>query len=361
MVRVRVSGVASAARLRAGALWFCALGLTGFGATALHAQDDKVPTLHAYSNLVQVPTLVLDLDRKPIAPIAERRFFVSLDGGPRFQVTHVRPEGDDPISLAILLDLSQPYPKLMNWIDDAIAGMAPAALHASDHVSIYALDCELVRVGGYVPANSAALKRSVDLVLQSWKARGHDRRKGECRSSWNLWDSLKSVTVALGEQPGRRVVLAVTDGLDRGSKSTWNEVRVLAQQRAVAIFGVLQLGDTLPVFRNASSYDENLFNGVCELTGGMVMTATDKTLAAQLTQFVSLLRERYIVEFPRPMSTVGGYHNMDITVQKTDLFIRPSGIAVPVDDPAILNDPTTVKSDPANAPQLGNRKVVTPK
>jgi hypothetical protein len=61
------------------------------------------------------------------------------------------------------------------------------------------------------------------------------------------------------------------------------------------------------------------------------------------------------------MSTVGGYHDMKITIQKADLFIRPSGIKVPTVDPTILNDPSTVKSDPTNAPQLGNRKVIEPK
>jgi hypothetical protein len=47
-------------------------------------------------------------------------------------------------------------------------------------------------------------------------------------------------------------------------------------------------------------------------------------------------------------------------VNKTDAFIRPAGISVPVVDPAVLADPTTVPSDPSSTPELGKRRVLTP-
>ena len=71
--------------------------------------DDKqgVRTLHVYENLLQVPVLVLRPDRDHIPkPIDADRFSVSLDAGPWFPATHVRREGDDPISLSILLDVT---------------------------------------------------------------------------------------------------------------------------------------------------------------------------------------------------------------------------------------------------------------
>ena len=67
MVRVGAFGLADGLRSRIAAVWLCvALGAAGLAAVAQDAQDDKVPTLHAYTNLVQVPVLVLDGDRKPI-------------------------------------------------------------------------------------------------------------------------------------------------------------------------------------------------------------------------------------------------------------------------------------------------------
>ena len=111
------------------------LALAGMCASTLLAQDENpsqdttVQTFHAYSNLVQIPTLVLSQDRNPLGPIAPDRFFVSVDSGARFRVSHVRLEGDDPISLAILLDVNQPFPDLIKGMGDAIAHLAPASLH----------------------------------------------------------------------------------------------------------------------------------------------------------------------------------------------------------------------------------------
>ena len=41
------------------------------------------------------------------------QFRLSLDSGPTFQPTHVRMEGDDPISMAILIDTMVPKSELL--------------------------------------------------------------------------------------------------------------------------------------------------------------------------------------------------------------------------------------------------------
>ena len=89
------------------------------------------------------------------------------------------------------------------------------------------------------------------------------------------------------------------------------------------------------------------------------MTADENSLAGQLKQFTAMLRARYIVEFPHPVDTIGGDHGMEITIRGSDAVILPSGIGVPVDDPAILKDPTTIPTDAATTPQLGKRKALS--
>jgi hypothetical protein len=309
------------------------------------------PTLHVYTNLVQIPTLVLGRDQKPIAPIDERRFFVSLDGGPKLRATHARLEGDDPISLTILIDLSGGYVVA----DQAIASLAPLSLHAKDEVSIYALNCQLIHPADQAVTDAAALKQQVDLLLQkseSWNQIDAERR---CQNPLFLWDSLATIVQTLSNRPGRRVILVVTDGVDRGSRNSWNALRYFAQARSVAIFGLVQPADLK--FRPG----EDLFNSVCQLSGGMVLPTSEKDLGKQLAWAVKLIRGRYIVEFPRPVTTVGARHSLEITISTwRDAFIRPTGSAVPTDDPSILNDPTTIPTDVSRTPQFGNRKVLTP-
>jgi len=347
-------GVVKELRLLAAAVGIC----VALGASAA-AQEEKVPTLHAYANLVQVPALVLDRDRKPIVPIAEGRFFISIDGGPKFRVTHARLEGEDPITLAILLDVSQPFPSLMRGIDDAIAGLAPGSLHAKDRISVYSLDCKLLRSAVDAPANAATLKEAVDRALESWKVSGVDRYRRDCKTPWNLWDAMAYAAQRLAGQPGRRVMLVVTDGVDRGSKSSLDALQDYAQGRGVAIFGMLQPGDAGGLY-HGSMNQVNGFNALCEMSGGMVLTATQKELPEHLNWFTTLLRDRYIVEFPHPIDTVGGKHSLEVTIDRMEPFIRPAGISVPVDNPDILKDPMTIPSDPSRVPQLGKHKLAAP-
>ena len=132
-------------------------------------REEPIPTLHVYENLIQIPTLVLDSERRPLKkPIAANRFSVSIDSGPWFRATHVRQEGDDPISLSILLDVSGDSSELMANMNTAIGDLAPDGLHAKDHVSIYSLDCSLVQSLNDMPAESERLKIAVNEALQTW-------------------------------------------------------------------------------------------------------------------------------------------------------------------------------------------------
>jgi hypothetical protein len=324
------------------------------------AQGADIPTLHVYANTIQIPVLVLGEDRKKIAPIAPDRFSVSFDGGPPFRVSHVRLEGDDPISLAILLDMSGAEAELSSKLEDAIAGLAPLSLRAQDHVSVYGLDCELTRYASDVPAGQAHLKRLVHEARQSWV----DRRRGnfgsKCEQQVKLWDALAFVTHHLLSLPGRRVILAVTDGKDKGSIHPWNEVRVFAQANAVAIFGVRYVPLLPPESRSVGHALEDPFRSICELSGGLVFSADRSDVAKRLNGFMELVRGRYILEFPRPYNSTVGQHELVVTIDKSKAFIRSTGISVPLQDAKVLADPTTVHTDPALAPEVGTHHILTP-
>lgn len=324
------------------------------------SKDEPIHTLHVYTNLVQVPTLVLQGNRQPLkTQIAEKRFSVSIDSGPWFQVTHVRLEGNDPISMSILLDTNAK--DFMPGISDDIAALAPAWLTARDHVSVYAMDCGLVRSLNDVPAESATLKRGVDAALKEWTAR-RGKKDTSCKQSVNLWDSLGYIATELATLPGRRVILMVSDGHDRGSTRPWNEVRAYLQGEGIAAFGLTYI----PIVMSGwsafmpSGRDAYAFQAMCELSGGMVSTIYPALTAKTLQRLVEMMRGRYIVEFPRPSNSTAGAHDMRVRITKgEDAFVRPSGISIPLPDPALEKDPTTVHADTAVAPEQGNRRILT--
>jgi hypothetical protein len=336
--------------------------------------DDGVPTLHVYTNLVQVPTLVLTTTNDVTGkPIAENRFSVSIDSGRWFRATHVRQEGDDPISLSILLDTNGDTAALLPKIGDAIGKLAPLSLHPSDRISVYALDCSLLRSLDHAPANSVMLKQGVAAVLEPTLLRKSNQREKNCELRGRLWDSLGQVAIALAGLPGRRVILVVTDGHDTRSKLSWNQVRDFAQVKGIAIFALnfapasqTGIGNSRSgrggyvLSAGGSSNVENSLTAVCELSGGIVMRMSDTAaLPRTLERFITMVRERYIVEFPRPSNSTAGEHGMEIKIDKGIFLIRPSGVSMPLPDPVLMADPSTIQAGPSQAPEEGTRKVMS--
>jgi hypothetical protein len=366
-----ISGCGAVSRLfQMRGTWLCAAAglaivLSGIALPAQDAQgppDFPIPTLHVYTNLLQVPTLVLGPNREPLGkPIAESRFSISIDDGPLFRATHVRQQGDDPISLSIVLDASGDSESLMPKMADAIANLAPLWLHPKDHVSIYVLDCSLIRSLNDVAADQKKLKLGVDAALQPWATRKQTKHMKSCKQSIHLWDSLGYVTLEMENLPGRRVMLVVSDGHDQGSKHTWNAVRSAAQGDGVAIFGMSEV----PGYARDAGHSvltsglEDPFHSLCELTGGIVTPATTMSVMESLKTFTKTVRERYIVEFPRPSNATSGEHGMEVKIAKGwAYFVRSAGISVPLPDPKVVADPTTVSSGPKEAPEQGKRQIL---
>jgi hypothetical protein len=326
----------------------CAVGLVaGSSGAVLAAQDEATPTLHVYVNLIQIPVLVLSLYHTQLPPIDASKFMVSIDSGAPFRPSHVRREGNDPISLAILLDATGPEDDLLPKMSAALASLAPLSLQPQDHVSIYAFDCGLTRTSNGGPAERDDLKREVDSALQTFTDGKKSWHALHCGQSVHLWDALNFVVHDLYRLPGRRVILAVTDGKDKGSGKAWTDVRLYAQSAGVAIFGLVYV----PYVGVRPDYQDT-FNSLCELTGGMVLTSDESNLTDRLKLFTKTVRERYIVEFPRPSNATAGQHDFAVTIEKSNAFIRSAGISVPIPDPALSANPNMIRPD-SQAPADG--------
>jgi hypothetical protein len=357
------------------AVWIAAAsGASLMGQSEPKVVDGGVPTLHAYANLIQIPTLVLWPDREPVKkPIDAGKFSISIDSGAWFRATHVRQEGDDPISLSILLDLSGDTAKLMSKISTDLSSLAPLSLHPIDRVSIYALSCGRITSIREVAADNERLKKAVDLVMEPWKQRKNDKHAKNCEQGVGLWDSVAVVALKMMDLPGRRVILAVTDGLDKESKHPWNEVTEFVQDTGVAVFGLSYsvesaIGDVIVpnrrggggTYRQTGSASPQVapqFTSLCEMSGGIVTRMNERGSPQEsLQKIVQTVRQRYIVEFPRPSNSTAGKHNMQVKVGKDDYVVLTAGVSVPIPDPALMSDPTTVPSDPSRSPEQGPRK-----
>jgi hypothetical protein len=337
-------------------------------------QDANLPmhTLHVYMDLIQVPALVLDSERERMKPIAPAEFRVSLDSGPVFRPRRVRQEGDDPITLGILLDPNS-EPGLMPHLDEAVAALAPQYLTGHDHVTIFAMDCGLLRSLDDVPAGAAVLKAGMDGVLKRWLEERKVKHPAPCGQRVQLWDAMGFAIKKLGESPGRRVLLAVTAGSDGGSRTAWPDLLHYSQQKGVAVFGYAlssARSSSFAVMRSRSSAGtmmdtgsrEDPFDAICESSGGMILAADPDYAPKQLVRFTQMIRERYILEFTRPRNDAPGDHNITITIPRVSprAYIRSAGVTILVPEGEMANDPDTIPRDESDAPEMGKRKVLKP-
>jgi len=174
------------------------------------------------------------------------------------------------------------------------------------------------------------------------------------------------------------VMLAVTDGNDRGSGANWNVLREFAQQKGVAVFGYSpstgrsggrigvpasptgRFNRSMPISQYASlggNNPEDPFSAICQMSGGMVMAADSAYLPKQLAKFTTTVRERYILEFSRARNDTPGEHSIVVTIKKApSAYVRPAGVLIMMPDAALANDPDTIPRDSTDAPELGTRK-----
>jgi hypothetical protein len=325
-------------------------------APCCRAQQDEKPvfTLKVYANLVQVPTLVLDHDRQPLPPIDFRRFLVSLDDGKKFAPTHVRMEGEDPLDLAILLDVSGSERDLLQSFADAATAMAAKSLHAQDRVSIYALNCGLARSALLMPAEPGRVKEAVQRALSA-AALNAMKRGGACRNHVYLLGAMVAVVKELSGSRGRPVVLVVSGGVDSGSTVPWNDLHGYAAGEGIALFGMNDgYEDPESVWRTDKT---DPFRRLCESTGGIVMQASARDLQKRLQQWIAMLRNRYVVEFPRPQHLSTGAHSIDVSIKKDGLaFVTLAGVSVSLPDPKMTSDPNFIPSQQGADIPVGTRR-----
>ncbi len=340
---------------------------------AIPAQQEQAPkpyVLHAYVNLVQVPTLALTSNFTPLPNIDRTQFSISLDGGPAFHPTRMHIEGDEPLSLAVLIDASGDQDRLLQVLPQALANLARTSLGPRDHVSVFSLDCRLIRTGLNLPADPATLQSAVERGLSEPTLHG-SKTHGACGRSLKTWDAAARVTQWVGDLPGRRILLLVSTGHDHKSLYNTSTLRHLAVDKSVSIFAIRDLlrfrGDfginrilpnARPVYPALADPSEDQFTELCESTGGLILTLDKGYLQLGLEQLIAILRDRYILEFPRPNTHVGGEHRIDVRISGRNTFIVTTGVSVPLPDAALESDPNTIPSSPSPA-VLGSRKMIS--
>ena len=327
------------------------------------AAVQSAPVLHVYVNLMQIPVLLLDSGHKPLPPVPQSSFRVNIEGLKPFAPARVRPQGDDPISLAILLDRSEPDEFMWEKLGTA-SGEMMSGLHEHDRVEVYGIDgCKIRR---YLTESTFNAENLQLALTNAAAARPYETQKkvlGPCAAPTSLWDALLYVGTQLGKRSGRRVMLTLSNGRQKAPPNAVEALHQLLNGDSTTLFSVQHsdadggsyaLGgqgvriQTLQPMQSmrSTSYGRGaapapVTVGVVEyaadqplqvqseMSGGMLLGASVHSLPKVLAKVITLVRGRYIVEFQRPLELSPGPHMITVSAGSPRNFIRPAGITVP--------------------------------
>ena len=328
---------------------------------------DSTYTLHVYTDLLQIPTIVLTPLHSNYRALTKESFTLSLDGGPRFHPANVRLEGDDPITLAVVLDMTTVDNSMFASFASAMSTLPPGLFSARDYISVYAYDCKLMRTTEDKPATPLELQASMVKVMTEGRGSARNGAKQPCWQGKRLYDVIAKVSQDISDLPGRRVVLVISDGADRHSVNDWLAVARFAGNKSIAIFGIRPVRPPTGTTKGYSGSDfddgwvtvteSDSFGRLCGSSGGVVLDggSSKKMMAGQIQRFMAMLRERYIVEFPRPANGSAGFYAFDVQVKDPTAIIRSAGVAFPPRERDAKAEPGTVPQDESKMPLVGSK------
>ncbi len=264
------------------------------GATIVASRSDA--QFRARTDLVEVYATVSDDEGRLVTDLTSDEFEVREDGVP--QQVSVFAAGDQPVSIALAVDRS--------W---SMAGDRLAAAQRGGRELLLELGDEdlamLVAIGSDVdvPAPLTNDRRAVDTALQALDAWG----------TTALHDAVITAFDAIEPAPGRRALVLVSDGVERHSQQTAEDVIARVRASDVLAYPVVLERKVPP-----------LLDQLATMTGGRAFRVRRaRELPGTLRRIASELRHQYLLGYePARPPEPGEYRRIQVRVTRPKHVVR---------------------------------------
>jgi VWFA-related protein len=314
----------------------CALGACSvliFGQAQTPSQTPTSDVIHVDVRLVNLLCTVREKSGAYVNDLAKEDFTVLEDGKPQ-TVTHFARQTDQPLTVALLFDVSFSMHASLSAETEAARQFFRNILRPGDGVSLTGF---AAAVGAWQPVTSSRqeLERALDLV----PAVGEALKKGEppynisVRSQERtpsgglmvmlggdggsrLYDAVDLISSQqLQRLPGRKAMIALTDGEDDGSQRTLKEAVRSALDADAIFFGInLKEGGG----RGMINLDD-----LAVATGGNAYRIdTHMTLDAALRAIEEQLRNQYAIGYAPPEDgKKPAFHKVQVRMNRPGLKV----------------------------------------
>ena len=311
-----------------------ALSLTPSGGRARHkgqpqegrpqSQEGAEPTIRLGTQLVNVLFSVTDRQNRYINDLTASDVKVLEDGKPQEIFTFKR-ESDLPLTMAILVDVSNSVVPVLPQLTDAGARFVNSIMRPNkDKAAVIEFDGEATVVRD-LTASAAKLQRGFAEIVRNAPPPWARRRPppiipGDRKGGTSIFDSVIATCAdMLAREVGRKTVIIFTDGYDTTSLTDRAEAIEEALRAEVVIYAI-GIGDS-----DVDGVDRKGLEKLCEPTGGRAFVP--KVVADLDEAFEQLerdLRQQYLVAYePANMAANGKFRKIEVRIaNRKDIRVR---------------------------------------
>jgi len=274
------------------------IALLALAAAALAAQD-SVATLHVDVKLVSIFVNVTDKNGALVGGLTQNDFAVYEDGRPQ-QIAVFERQSELPLNLTLAIDTSGSVRKDMSEEAAAARRFAHAILRPQDQMSVLQFATEVH-----------------ELTPFTNKIAQIDRGLGELHSDFAtaLYDAICQGSEKLGGNPGRKVLVVISDGDDTAKNSTYAQALEAALRNEVMIYSLIDVPIEASAGRDLGG--EHALITIAEQTGGKYFYVSDGGLDKAFAKVSDDLRTQYLLGYyPKNQEPGRVFHRLTVTIPR---------------------------------------------
>ena len=267
------------------------------------------PVIRVNVNLVHIVATVKTGTGAIVGSLGKDDFEV-YDNGVRQEIAHFERQTDQPLSVALLVDVSGSTAKDLAYEIDSAGKFVRALLaegNLEDRAAVYAFDDQVRQEHGFTHDHGA-----LNLALK--------RLHGSAGTS--LFDAICLVSRDLEPRQGRKAMVIVSDGGETTSKWTSHDALQAAQMADAVVYSVVVLPITSDAGRNRGG--EAFLTYIAHGTGGQpFFPEPNAQLDKAFKEIVDDLRTEYVLGFyPHDVPlTRDKWHKLEVRVKSGELQV----------------------------------------
>ena len=335
------------------------------------AQNGPAATVQVNVKVVTMPVTVRDKHGAIVSNLTKDDFSLSEDGKPQ-TIKYFNHDTNLPLNLGLLVDTSMSQRNVLD--DERTASqhfLDQMLTNTKDRAFVIQFDREVDLLED-LTADKGKLRNAIDqLGAPQFQRTSSDDNSDQQQSQHHyggggtmLYDSIfLAANEVMKQQKGRKAIVILTDGVDRGSKETLNSAIEAAQRADTVVYALYYKGEEghnsgggypgsgghhggwgypgggggypgggypgggrggqRPQSQESHVDGKKILEQICSQTGGRMFEVSKKETADQAyTTIAEEMRSQYMLGYTPDKASEAGYHKIALTSNKKDVVIQ---------------------------------------